>query len=246
MMFISIINRSTNVSNTDVATMTEAIQKQVILHFLPAWNLKQCTVKFFADETKAPGHSAKIYLVDDDAAAGNGALGFHEETGTVIDGYIMTKVILSNGGGVLAFDTNNPGQYTVSGTLSHEVLECIMDRFTNVFCDNGSISQCQEMCDPVEQIGYGVDVNGTLVSVSDFCFPAYFNPDAVLPQNAPLNYLNTLTAPFTILAGGYAITRKGGPGSEVQTFGAMMPMWRRESKSKRFARMQRRKNIIKK
>ena len=42
------------------------------------------------------------------------------------------------------------------------------------FATNGTrASWCQEMCDPVEQIGYGVMVNGVNVSVSDFVFPTF-------------------------------------------------------------------------
>jgi hypothetical protein len=237
---IGVVNQSTMVSNTDVDTMTKAIQKQLDLHMLPAWNLKAASVKFYADASKVPGYAWTIYVIDNDAQVA-GALGYHqEETSDKIDGFIMCQPVLSNGGGVLAFDPSNPGQYTVSATLSHEIIETVGDRFTNTFCDNGSTSWCQELCDPCEQIGYGVMVGSTNVSVSDFCFPSFFNPYATLAKNAPFNYLNTLKAPFTMLAGGYSIQRTGGPGSEKQVFGEAMPQWRRDMKSASFARAARR------
>ena len=96
------------------------------------------------------------------------------------------------------------------------------------------------MCDPVEQVGYGIIIDGIEVSVSDFVFPAYFNPQSSLPTNAPLNYLNTLTKPFTILPGGYSIQRTNGPGSETQVFGELMPIWRIEMKKSQFSRFKRR------
>lgn len=235
-MLIAVINESTLVTNDQVNTMCEAIQIQLNLHFAPAWNQKSIPIIFYTDKTKVPGYAWTIYIIDNDAQVA-GALGFHEEeTNGKIDGYIMCQPILSNGGSVLTFDPANPGQYTVSATLSHEVMETFMDRFTNVFCDNGATSWCQEMCDPVEQIGYGIMVKGVNVSVSDFVFPNFFNPYASLTKNAPFNYLNSLKAPFTILAGGYAIQRTGGPGTETQVFGETMPQWRRDTKKKKFSR----------
>lgn len=235
-MLIAVTNESTMVTNADVQTMCQAIQIQLDLHVLPAFNLKAGTIKFYADKTKVPGYAWLIHIIDTDAQV-QGALGFHqEETNGKVDGFIMCQPILSNGGDILAFDPSNPGKYTVSATLSHEVIETVGDRYTNCFFDNGTTSWCGELCDPVEQIGYPLMVGTTNVSVSDFVFPAFFNPYAKLPDNAPFNYLNTLKAPFTMLAGGYSIQRTGGPGTESQVFGEAMPQWRRDMKKASFAR----------
>jgi hypothetical protein len=224
------------ITSSELLTITQAIQIQVNLHFLPAWNLKSATVKFFADEKDIPGYAWVIYVIDSQASV-PGALGYHqEESSGKIDGYIMCEPILSNGGDVLKFDANNPGKYTVSGTLSHEICECIIDIYTNFWCDNGTTSWCKEVADPVEQVGYGVMVDGVEVAVSDFVFPSFFNPDATLIKNAPFNYLNTLTAPFTMLSGGYSIQRTGSPGTETQVFGEEMPQWRRDTKRFKFNR----------
>lgn len=242
-MLIAITNQSTLVKNADVATMCAAIQIQLDLHVLPAFNLKSGTIKFYADKSQIPGYAWTIYVIDNDAQVA-GALGYHqEESDDKIDGYIMCQPVLSNGGSVLSYNPSNPGQYTVSGTLSHEVIETIGDRYTNCYFDNGNVSWCGELCDPVEQIGYGINVNGINVSVSDFVFPAFFNPYASLALNAPFNYLNTLKAPFTMLAGGYSIQRTGGPGTEQQVFGEAMPQWRREMKAASFSRAAKRVRI---
>jgi len=238
-MLIAVINESTMVSNTDCDTMCQAIQIQLDLQVKPAWNLKDGTIRFYSDKTKVPGYAWLVHIIDNDAQVA-GALGYHEEVNDKVDAYIMCQPVLTNGGAVLAFDPKNPGQYTVSGTLSHEVIEMLGDRFTNSYCDNGATSWCAELCDPVEQVGYGITVNGVDVAVSDFVFPSFFNPSATLPQNAPLNYLNSLNKPFTILPGGYAIQRTGGPGTETQVFGEEMPQWRRELKSHQFSRFNRR------
>jgi hypothetical protein len=239
-MLIAVINQSSLVKDSDIQLMVGAIQIQLDLHCAPAWNQKSIPIRFYSNAASVPGYAWTIYIIDNDAQVA-GALGFHEEeTNGKIDGYIMCQPILSNGGDVLKFDAANPGKYTISATLSHEVLETFLDRFTNVFCDNGTTSWCQEMCDAVEQIGYGIMVNGTNVSVSDFVFPNFFNQYAVVPRNAPLNFLNTLKAPFTILPGGYAIQRTGGPGTETQVFGELMPQWRRDMKKHDLARFNRR------
>jgi hypothetical protein len=68
------------------------------------------------------------------------------------------------------------------------------------------------------------------VAVSDFVFPNFFNPEASFKVNGPFNYLKSVEEPFTILAGGYAIVRTGGPGTETQVFGETMPQWRKDTK----------------
>lgn len=229
-MLIAVTNESTMVSNADCDMMCKAIQIQLNLHVFPSWNMKAGTITFYADKNKVPGYAWAIHIIDTNAQV-QGALGYHqEELSGKIDAYIMCEPILSNGGSILKFDPTNPGAYSISGTLSHEVIEMVGDRFTNSFCDNGTTSWCQELCDPVEQIGYGIMVNGTNVSVSDFVFPSFFNTYATLKNNAPFNYLNTLVAPFTLLPGGYAIQRTGGPGTETQVFGELMPQWRKDIK----------------
>jgi len=234
-MLIAVINQSTSVTNDQVNTMCQAIQIQLNLHVLPAWNMKASTVKAYTEASKIPGYAWIVYVIDNDAQVA-GALGFHQEASDQVTGYIMCEPILTNGGVVMDFDSTNPGAYTVSGTLSHEIIEMVGDRFTNTFCDNGTTSWCQELCDPVEQIGYGIMVGTTNVSVSDFVFPNFFNPQSTVSKNGPFNYLKSLQAPFTILAGGYAIQRTGGPGTETQVFGESMPLWRRDTKRTEISR----------
>jgi hypothetical protein len=137
-MLIAVINESSKVLNSDLELICQAIQIQINLHVLPAWNLKTGTIKFYSDKTHVPGYAWLVHVIDNDSQV-QGALGFHEETNNKIDGYIMCDPILSNGGDVFRFDSANPGKYTISGTLSHEVIEMIGDRFTNIFCDNGKL-----------------------------------------------------------------------------------------------------------
>jgi len=237
-MLIALVNRSSLVSNADLEIIAAAIQIQLDLHVLPAWNMKDATIQFYADEKTIPGYAWILYIIDTDAQV-EGALGFHEEVNDKTDGYIMCEPILSNGGVVMNFDASNPGQYSVSGTISHEVCEMVGDVYTNTYYDDGSgILWCGELCDPVEQVGYGITVNGQMIAVSDFLFPAFFNSQSTLPRNAPLNYLNTLVKPFSMLAGGYSIQRVGDAAQQV--FARGMPTWRKKMKKTAFSRASRR------
>src|SRR3984957_2256725 len=214
---VAIVNQSASVTNEQCEIMVAAIQQQLTQHYCPAWNMAGATIQFFASDALVPTSAYTIYIVENDAAV-QGALGFHqEEADDMVDGYIMCQPILTNGGSILNFDASNPGQYTVSGTLSHEVMETLGDVFTNTFCVGPQINQgnlyCQEMCDPVEQIGYGIEVNGVNVSVSDFILPAWTNP---YDTKGPFNYLRSLTQPFTMLSGGYLIVASFSAEGQVQ------------------------------
>lgn len=244
---IAVINQSTSVSNEQVEIMTQALTIQLAQHFCPAWGLLPITVSFCPNVASIPCGAATIYIVENDAQV-QGALGYHqEESNDVIDGYIMCQPILTNGGTILNFDASNPSQYSVSGTLSHEVMETIGDVFTNTFCVGPQISQgnlyCQEMCDPVEQIGYSIQVGGVNVSVSDFILPAWTNP---YDTKGPFNYLRSLPGSFQMLSGGYMIvatfsaegqaTAESGSFQAKPIFGADMPQWRQDQKNGAFTR----------
>lgn len=232
-MLIAVINESKLVNNTDVATMCAAIQIQLDLHVLPAWNMKAATIKFYADAKTVPGYAWVVSMLDNSTQAG--ALGYHSLDNDKVDAFIFAQPVLSNGGTTLVFNPANPSQYTVSATLSHEVCEMVGDRYAGGFSVGPQISQgnlyCQELCDPVENDSYGISVNKTTVSVSNFVFPSWFNPEATAKLNAPFDYLNKLTAPFTMDAGGYMIIASltnEGQVTAKHVFGEKMPQWRRD------------------
>src|SRR5260370_19123026 len=129
-MLIGIINQSSLISNSDIDIMTQAIQIQLSLHVLPAWNMKSATIKFYADATKVPGYAWLITILDNSTQAG--ALGYHSEDGDRIDGFIFVQPVLSNKGVVL-YDPTNPQNVSVSSVLSLEVCEMVGDRFDG-FC----------------------------------------------------------------------------------------------------------------
>ena len=231
-MLIAVINESTLVSNADCDTMCKAIQIQLDLHVLPAWNMKSGTIKFYADKTKVPGYAWVVNMLD--SATQAGALGYHSLDNDEVDAFIFAQPVLSNGGVTLVFDPINPQKYTVSATLSHEVCEMVGDRFANGFSQGPQIAQgnlyAQELCDPVENDSYGIMVNGVNVAVSNFIFPSWLNPEATA-ANMPFDYLKKLSAPYTMDAGGYMIVASVSNEGQVtakHVFGARMPQWRKD------------------
>ena len=234
-MLIAVVNNSTLVTNAEVQLMVQAIQIQLDLHALPAWNQKSATVTFYPNKNQVPGYAWVVNIIDNNSQV-EGALGYHEETSDKIEAYIMCEPILSNGGTALVYNPSNPEQYTVSATISHEILEMVGDRFCGTFCvgpqnSSGSNLYCLELADPVENNSYPITVNGTLVSVSNFVFPSWFNPQSG-NQNRPFDYLNLLNAPFTMTAGGYIITATLSNEGQVTArhlFGDKVPQWKKES-----------------
>jgi hypothetical protein len=240
-MLIAVINQSTMVSNANAATMCMAIQIQLDLQVLPAWNMKAATIQFYPDATKVPGYAWLVAIRDNSTVAG--ALGYHSEDNDKIDAFIFAEPVLSNGGAVMLYNAANPTQYTVSGTLSHEVIEMVGDRYANAFVVGTQTSQgnmyALELCDPVEAVNVPVSVSGVRISCSNFLFPSYFNIQATLPLNAPFDYLGRLTKPFSLDTGGYYLiaTLTGeGQVSAKHIFDDAMPQWRRDMKTQKFAR----------
>lgn len=232
-MLIAVINESTMVTNAQCNTMCKAIQVQLNLHVLPAWNMKAATITFYADKTKVPGYAWVVNMLDNSTQAG--ALGYHSLDNDKVDAFIFAAPVLQNGGAVMVYTPSNPTQYLVSATLSHEVCEMVGDRYANGFSVGPQISSgnlyCQELSDPVEDGTYAIAMDGYQVGVSNFLFPSWFNPEATKAANAPFDYMDVLTAPFTMTAGGYMIVATFSNEGQVtasQTFGEKMPQWRRD------------------
>jgi hypothetical protein len=252
-MLIAIVNHSARVTNADVNLMTLAVQKQITLHAAPAWNQKTATIKFYADAAKVPGYAWRVDIFDSPTIAG--ALGYHSEDNDVIDGFIFVNPVLDNGGVVL-YDAHNPQNVSVSSVLSHEVLEMFGDRFASFWADGPRITQgsqyALELCDPVESDSYEIDVTVDAVihkvSVSNFVFPSWFNPEGTFSLNAPFDYLKKLTRPFSMTPGGYMIVEsaygvkqvfghhdihsyKGPTGRDLHlVMDNAMPAWKKELK----------------
>jgi hypothetical protein len=228
-MLIAILNQSTVVANADVATMTAAIASQIQFDVAPIWDRAPAEVVFLTDPTAVPATAHVIAIVDSIQDQPTGVLGFHgaNQAGQTW-GVVAAKPELDNYGHVLT------GDWSVSSTLSHEVLEMFVDPNCNLWATDGKGSAYSlEVCDPVEAPTY--TVNG--VSVSNFVTPAWFNPLAPVGAHQ-FDKLGLLTAPFTILPGGYMTYQSG---NKVQRqWGSAYPDWRKATKTGPWARGQQR------
>ena len=227
-MLIAILNQSTVVGNADVATMTEAIASQVQNDVAPVWDRAPAEVVFYTDPTAVPAGAYGIAIVDTIDDQPQGVLGFHTEAQVAqMWGVVAAQPELDNGGKATT------GDWSVSSTLSHEVLETFVDPNCNLWANDGKGSVYSlEVCDPVEAPTY--TVSG--VSVSNFVTPSWYDPLA--PANAQFDKLGQLTAGFSILPGGYMVYEC--KGKEQEQWGNKYPGWRKAMKNGPMARTQRR------
>lgn len=227
-MLIAILNQSTLISDTDVATMTEAVATQVQLDAAPLWDRAPAAVVFYTDPTTVPPTAHGIAIVDTIQDEPKGLLGFHtEDEGGKLWGVVPAKPILDNGGQVTI------GDWSVSSALSHEALEMLVDPNCNLWASDGKGSVYTfEVCDPVEAPSYTVNE----VSVSNFVTPSWF--DSLAPATAQFDKMGQLTSPFSILKGGYMVYESAG--APHQDFGGEFPDWRKEMKTGPLARTRRR------
>jgi hypothetical protein len=215
---IYITNASTLVSDTDVRTMTSAIQQQVSLDLAPAWNIRIPTVTAVRKDFPIPPRAFGLTIVDTISDTPDGTLGYHtEDPGGRQWGTVAVEPVKSAGGHALT------GDWSLSSVLSHEVLEAIIDPRCNLWANNNAgRAYSYEICDPVEAPTYVVSD----VSVSNFVYPAWFDP---MSAAHPLfDHLGMLKKPFSILPQGYCVYV--GAGKEHQVFGDRFPAWRKEMK----------------
>ena len=92
-----------------------------------------------------------------------------------------------------------------------------------------------EVCDPVEDEAYEVHVGGRAVSVSNFVLPAWFDSQST---GEPVDLLGSLSAPFTLTKGGYAVKYIDGQAQDV--YGEKFAQWKLPGKQHELARKARR------
>src|SRR5437667_7302068 len=175
---IAIVNITSTLNDDDVREAIHAVNRQITENFTPIWGYGRALrphVPTFAPadpdtlaEEFVPADSV-MYLVNESTLPG--ALGFHDlNTRDVPFGFVFVL---------------DPNDWTT--TLSHEVLELILDPTANVLVpgpdprDNrNTVLHTYEACDAVERLSYRIGA----VQVSDFVTPSYFTPgDAAGAQN---------------------------------------------------------------
>jgi len=192
---ISIINFSRRLQDRDVQDAVRSVNRQVMEDFIPIWGNGRI-LRLHAPsadpedlssltEEAVRGESA-IYLVDE--ATLPGALGYHDlNTRDMPVGFVFVL---------------NPNDWTV--TLSHEVLELIIDPTVNIFVPGpdprdprNTVLHTYEVCDAVERTSYAIDG----IRVSNFLTPSYFTVgEAIGTRN---DYLGVGVRSFGVTRGSH-------------------------------------------
>lgn len=229
-------NKSKKISEPELELIAQACEIQVKRDFAKYYGNVNDDFKI---ATVDPHCDCVLAVVDDESPSEEGVEADHFVDGSG-DAEIecFTKPILENAGTVLQ------GPNSVSIAFSHEVLEYLRNMFTNGWTDTyGSLIDphgkkwkqvCDEICDPVEDGWYDIDVGGVAVSVSNFVLPEWFNPQKKVSQRDFLNKLPHDKA-FAKTEEGYLIVRDQ-IGSEHQIFGTTFPVWKLEKKSRKGSR----------
>lgn len=232
-MIIAVRNLSTMVSDQDAYAMAVLCDRQVRDHFAPAWGVQPSSV-IFLHQPSLLHYDAIIGILDNADQAGD--LGWHTEGPDAdVYGRVFAEPVLANGGNALT------DKLSVCSVLSHEVLETVRDSACNLWAQraDGSLVAV-EVGDPVESDSYtltvkteeGTEVSGT---VSDFVFPAWFDPNAAGP---PYDQMDLLSSPFEVRRDGYVIVMTGG--TVTSQWGEAYPDWRKATKGHETARTARR------
>ena len=186
---IVVINESDVATNRQVARMVSAIQKQVNLHFRPAWGLQARLVFNREPEERA----MKVIIRDRATEEDAGFLGYH-----FVEGLPVTYVFAKD-------DIYANGEF--SSTLSHEVLEMLADPDVNLYAQGFYRDKAghrraafmpYEVCDPVEAVTYSID----RVPVSDFVLPEWFEPEHE-DGDMKMDFKGAIHGPFMLAPGGY-------------------------------------------
>lgn len=130
---------------------------------------------------------------------------------------IFTDPYLANGG------TWTSGANSVSCAGSHEIIEALGDMNANGWwlMPDGRFT-AQELCDAVEDQSYQREG----VAVSNFLFPDWSRAGN---QSRRYDFLQQLSAPFTLSSGGYWLVTDGA-GNVTTEWGTRFPDWKKSLK----------------
>ena len=181
--YISLFNSSTVFSDAELANALPDFQSQVSNEFNWYWGLDA-----YLDIN---GWGTPIIIVDYPGPNDpQGALGYH-----FVDGNYQPYAVIFAG-------LCNDYGYSVTGVISHELLEMLADQEVDTvnLLDNGDgtgFIVIQEVCDPCEQSLYYEAPNGTVVS--DFALPGWWVPGYPFQ----VDFLGAIPGPLTLASGGY-------------------------------------------
>ena len=186
---VAVKNDSTLLSDMEVVRLIPALQRQVTEHFAPAWGV---TAQIVFAEHRVPRHAYQLTVVDEaESQDDEGFLGYHFSP----EGYPVATVFARD-------DMSADG--TISDTLSHEILEMLVDPACNLYAyrpggrGRPARGYFYEVCDAVQCQHYKIDG----VTVCDFVYPEWYE-FTWEGSKRRFDHLGKLSAPFEVLPGCY-------------------------------------------
>jgi len=199
------------VKDGEIASLIPAVQRQVTEHFEPVWGVGARLV--FA-RGRVPRDAYQIVVYERPADADDeGFFGYHFSP----EGFPVASIFAAE-------DMNEDG--TISDTLSHEVLEMLVDPACNLYARRSSAVgrperiYFYEVCDAVQCVHYKIDG----VAVCNFVYPEWFEGNWP-PGKRRFDHRGLLESPFQILPGCYAEIYEARRGA--------MTIWGSERRKKR-------------
>jgi hypothetical protein len=189
MIKVALVNAST-VSDNDAARLKDVLQTQVDRDFTPAWGIA-ATLSFVPRGGNAPPDRWWLTIFDDSST---GDPGYHELTAAGLpSGYVFAGTARDLG-------------YEWTGVASHELLEMLVDpnchrvAYAPQTCN--SYLYAYEICDPCEAEEFSYEITDAVgpIVVSDFVFPAWFDPLSPIARRG-FDYGEYLHGPFQVLPG---------------------------------------------
>jgi hypothetical protein len=223
---IVILNKSRGkIEDAEIERIIKALQRQVNEHFQPVWGVG-AELKFKKAGAVVPKNCYQIIIYD--KARGKkdaGFLGYHFQRNGNPVASIFAEEDLSH-------------DKTISDTLSHEVLEMLVDPAINLYAyrpgdgnkrrDRGYF---YEVCDAVQCVHYKIDG----VRVCNFVYPEWF--EYAWPRDSrKFDHRGALREPFEILKGCYADIREAGRGWRT-IYGDHTPPAKKKHRHRRDARL---------
>jgi hypothetical protein len=178
----------------EIASLIPAVQRQVTEQFQPAWGVG-AQIVFAEGRVPRDAYQIVVYDVATDKSDA-GFYGYHFSP----EGYPVASIFAKD-------DVKEDG--SISVTLSHEILEMLVDPACNLYAHrNSDVGRPEriyfyEVCDAVQCKQYKIDG----VSVCDFVYPEWFEDN--WPENTPgrsrrFDHLRHIERPFQVLPGCYS------------------------------------------
>jgi hypothetical protein len=188
---VAVLNHTTLLPEDEIQAGVKALQIQVHRDLAPIWGV-DADLTYIPSRAAPPVNSWWLELLDNtDQTA---ALGYHDVTPA---GLPLGKVFLKE-------IQDASGRWTL--IASHELMSMLVNPRVNlgVFVVQGrkDLFYAYEISDPCqsEEAGYTIDN----VLVSDFVFPAWFEPTRV-PESTQFDFTHHIRRPLEILSGGYVM-----------------------------------------